>query len=76
MSFGVVQAWVGHFVTSLKGLSEAAAEKNTVVTLKIKEIFFFLSTSVFLTKSPARRQQWWPKRHPLSTAEANKTQLD
>jgi hypothetical protein len=59
-----------------KGLAEASAKENTVVTLKIKEKNFFLSTSVFLTKLPARRQQWWLKRHPLSTAEANKTRLD
>jgi hypothetical protein len=56
-----------------KGLAEAAAKQNTVVTLKIKEKYFFLSTSVFLTKSPACRQQWWPKRHPLLMVEANKT---
>jgi hypothetical protein len=59
-----------------KGLDEAAAKKNTVVTLKIKDKYFFLSTSVFLTKSPAHRQQWLPKRHPLLMAEANKTRLD
>jgi hypothetical protein len=59
-----------------KGLAEAAAKNNTVVTLKIKENFFFLLTSVFLTKFPAHRQQWWPKQHPLATAEANETQLD
>jgi hypothetical protein len=59
-----------------KGLAEAAAKENTEVTLKIKEKYFFLLNSVFLTKLPAHRQQWWPKRHPLSTAEANKTQLD
>jgi hypothetical protein len=51
-------------------LAEATAKENTVVTLKIKEKYFFLSTSVFLTKLPAHRQQWWPKRKQILLAEA------
>ncbi len=48
-----------------RGNRSTKSSSNTSNKLVIN---IFLSTSLILITLPARRQQWWPKRHPLLSA--------